>query len=360
VQRLSSQAADFPATATAPGVTFKYNSKLEVFEPAEENFTPPFVEDPRTQGHGRFELGFSYLFLDFDELDGDDIDHIQFVGLAHNDCCVNPPSPGNPGFENDTADVFYERFKLQSHVFAFSGTYGLTDVWDVNVLVPILYTEIDLVARAELRNTTAFIHAFDASGATTERRSVSGDHFGVGDLQLRTKYRFFEESGFRLAGSLALRVPSGSEEDFQGTGDTKITPAFAASQSMGPVDFHVASGIEVDVEETDRTRVRYAGGMTYQAVNWLGLFADIIGSSNIEEERFSVKVPQFQNIAGVETLIGFAEASEKSRTDIVDVAPGVKVRFAPSAVAFFQAFIPINDDGLRTSFTPAGGIQISF
>ena len=361
VQRLADQAADFPATATAPGLSFRYNEKLGVFEPAEESFTPPFVEEARTQGAGRFEFGVTYLFLDFDSLDGRDLDHLQFRGLKHNDCCANPPSPGNPTFENDTADVFYEKFTLQSHVVAFSGTYGVTDQWDVNLLLPVIYTQLDLVARAELHNTTSLKHEFDPFGATKKVAFVKGNHFGVGDLQLRTKYRFVDSAGFRAGASLALRLPTGSENDFQGTGDTKITPALSISDAVGKFDFHVSTGIEVDADNTDRSRVRYAGGITYQHLKELAFFFDVIGSSNLKEEELSVDVPQFVNGPNGEEIPRPAvRATQKDRTDIVDLAPGVKIQLAPSAVAFFQAFIPANHDGLRTNFTPAGGIEVSF
>jgi hypothetical protein len=355
LQNLASQAADFPAPATAPGLSFHYNDKLGVFEPTAENFTPPFVDEPRTQGAGRFEVGMSYLFLDFDSLNGRDLDHLQFLGLKHNHCC------GGAAFENDTADVFYEKFTLQSHVFAFAGTYGITEDWDVNLLLPVIYTQVDLVARAELHNTTSLKHEFDPTGSTKKVSFVKGDHVGVGDMQLRTKYRFLDSDGLRVGASLSLRLPTGSEDDFQGTGDTKVTPALSVSDAFGKFGVHLATGIEVDASNTDRSRIRYAGGVTYQHLKELAFFFDVIGSSNLQKEELSVTVPQFVNGPNGEELPApSTTATQKIRTDIVDIAPGIKIQLAPSAVAFFQAFIPANRDGLRTNFTPAGGVEVSF
>ena len=363
VQNLSGQASDFPATAVAPGLSFRYNDKLEIYEPTEENFSDPFVPDPRTQGKGRFEFGFSYLYLNFDTLNGNDLDHLQFRGLKHNDCCGNPPggSPGSPAFENDTADVFYEQFTLQSQVFAFSFSYGVLDNWDVNIFLPVVYTYLDLVAQAQLHNTTNQVtHEFDPFGATRKRSFANGSNLGVGDLQLRTQYRFLESGSTRLAGILTLVVPTGSVDNFQGSGDTKISPVIAASQNFGKLDFHVASGFLVDADNTDRTRIRYGGGFTYQHLKQVAFFLDVIGSSNLEQYEVTATVPDFENIGGVETQVGTQTVSVKTRTDIVDLAPGIKIQLMPSAVAFFQAFIPMNSDGLRTSFTPAGGIEVSF
>ena len=42
-----------------------------------------------------------------------------------------------------TADIVFEKFKLQSHVISLFATYGVTDHWDVNVLLPIVRTAIE-------------------------------------------------------------------------------------------------------------------------------------------------------------------------------------------------------------------------
>jgi hypothetical protein len=48
------------------------------------------------------------------------------------------------------------------------------------------------------------------------------------------------------------------------------------------------------------------------------------------------------------------------RTDIVDVAVGVKFAIVGSLVAFASAIVPITDDGVRADVVPAGGLEMSF
>ncbi|MGH8580127.1 MAG: hypothetical protein ACREVK_08410 [Gammaproteobacteria bacterium] len=52
--------------------------------------------------------------------------------------------------------------------------------------------------------------------------------------------------------------------------------------------------------------------------------------------------------------------SREIRTDIVDLALGMKVNFAPSTVGFLSFFIPLNDEGLRAEVIPATGLEVSF
>ena len=49
---LSAEAADFPAISTVPGFTYRYDEKLQVFEPVTGSLGPIFVERPETVGKG--------------------------------------------------------------------------------------------------------------------------------------------------------------------------------------------------------------------------------------------------------------------------------------------------------------------
>mgnify|MGYP001410616569 CR=1 FL=1 len=86
VQQLAPNAADFPALSTAPGFTYTFNPELDEFERSSNSLGSVFVERPRTIGEGRLALGVSYAFVDFQELDGEELDGLDF-NLAHGDCC---------------------------------------------------------------------------------------------------------------------------------------------------------------------------------------------------------------------------------------------------------------------------------
>lgn len=375
VKQLAPSAADFPAISTVPGFTYRYNPQLSIFERSSASLGPVFVERPQTLGGGKFDLGLSYLFVDFDELNGKDLDRLAFRSLAHNDCCPagKVPSPDNPLFEEDTADLVFERFTLKSHVVSFFATYGITDRWDVNILLPVVFTSLNLRARAVLNNTGSKItnppdgvHFFDVSRRTTEQvRSTDDDKTGVGDIQLRMKYHLFDANGFNMALGSSLRIPTGNEDDFQGIGDTTFTPSLALSQEYGRFDMHVSTGIELNFDDSDRSRVRYAGGVTLQVIERLAFLVDVIGSSNLTTDRIGVTVPQFVNATGTSTatpttLPTFVRRNKKLSIDIVDLAVGFKANLYRSVVGFVDVFVPLNNDGLRADVIPAAGLEVSF
>src|SRR5262245_12798207 len=102
--KLSAQASDFPAVSTVPGFAYQYDEKLQVFTPVTGSFGSIFVERPETLGKGKFDIGLSYAYINYKELNGTDLDKLNFT-LHHNDCCDAahpPPSPDVPIFEEDT------------------------------------------------------------------------------------------------------------------------------------------------------------------------------------------------------------------------------------------------------------------
>lgn len=369
-EQLAANAADFPAIGTSPGFSYIYDPKLQVFTPSSHNLGSVFVERPRTIGRGKFQIGLSYLYVDFDELDGKDVDSLRFGGLRHNDCCAPgapPPSPNNPLFEEDTADLQFQKLTLRSQAFFLNGTYGLTDWWDVNVLLPIVYTKLDVRAQATLNNESGSnTHFFDVNTRqTVAQRSYDDDKLGVGDLLLRTKAQVLRSGPVLGAVGLTLRVPTGSEDDFQGLGDVTLTPYLALSHETGPVELHASGGFEIDADETDRSRARYGGGFALQLGERFDLMFDVVGSSSLVSNDISVQVPQFVNAPGTSeatpTTLAQTQTFTKSlSTNIIDVAPGVKVVLWKTVIGYVTFFVPVTNDGLRADFIPAAGVQGTF
>ena len=366
VKQLAPSAADFPAISTVPGFTFHYNPQLQVFERSSSSLGPVYVERPQTLGAGKFDLGVSYLSVSYEELNGKSLDRLKFRGLGHNDCCGNPPSENTPPFEIDTADLLFEDFELRSHVVSFFGTYGITDRWDVNLLVPVVFTSLYLEARQRLNNESGTnTHFFAVATQQSERfTKFDEDKAGVGDIQLRTKYHLYGMGGFNIASGLTLRVPSGDEDNFQGLGDPTLTPFFSLAQEYGRFDFHASSGVEFNFDDSHRSRIRYAGGVTLTLIEQLALLVDVVGSSGLKQDRISQRVKQFVNAGGSSTTPAPSIIKHRSfRTDIVDLNVGFKASpFGTQhpAVAFATVFIPLNNDGLRADFIPAVGVEVGF
>jgi hypothetical protein len=315
--------ADFVATATTPGFAYSYDPETGVFKRTETARGPVYVEPADTVGRGGFDVSFAYQYAKFTELDGQSLEN-AFDSELHQ---VRG---------TDVLDIQTRKFDFQAQVFALSGTYGLTDHWDVNLLIPVFSTTLKLNGTSVLLvpGANPFSNTF-----------VENDtKLGVGDLLLRTKYRLADRLGLQLATELTLRVPSGNADNFQGLGDVTLTPLFIAQRAFGP---HVAQanlGVELNAGAVGQSRVRYAIGATFRLLTHVSFLAHLIGNSGFVDDHF-----EEGDVRGV-----------VPRTDIVDASAGFEISITQKIVAYVGTLVPLTDDGLRPDVVPTGWIGARF
>lgn len=357
IQRVAIGSLQLPVPANSTSFTFTYNPALGVFERSSGSLGPVFVDRGETVGEGRFDLIFSYQFANLTDFDGDSFgSQLEFGFTAVADGV-------------DIAGLFVgQDFSLKQNVFSFNGTYGITDNWDVNLLVPIVYTTLDL--------TGLSIGAVGGAPSAVRSNRFHDDAFGIGDILLRTKYRFFEDPDVvLLAGALTLRMPSGDDENFQGLGDFTITPSLIVSRPIGLHDIHMNLGMEFNTAAAERSRARYAIGATIQPLDRFAFLVDILGSSGLDDDPFSVPTtggnvtPACGPIGGglsVNCLNAMLNASGTAldafvpRSDIVDLSTGIKFNPFGNANVYLLAIIPLTQQGLRAAVVPAGGFEWTF
>src|SRR5207247_2071905 len=184
-----------------------------------------------------------------------------------------------------------------------------------------------------------------------------------GDLLLRTKRRL-ARAPLDLALGLTLRTPTGAEGDFQGLGDWTVQPLLILGRAFGPHEAHLTVGAELNADDLERTRARYALGTSLQPLEGLALVLDLIGSSSFVEDEFTVTsrnlapvrsafLEQFQVRPPAPAPGRFQAVESVPRNDIVDLDVGVKWNPRGGAFVFASALVPVTSDGLRASVIPA-------
>jgi hypothetical protein len=254
------------------------------------------------------------------------------------------------------------RFSLVSHVASFSATYGLSERWDANLLVPLVATSLTLAGNSA---TILAVDGRETSARGAER--FEGSAVGVGDLLLRTKYRFRDDPSAQLAGAFTLRVPSGSEGDFHGLGDVTVYPAAIVSRPIRTHEVYGSVGLELNANDLERTRARYAIGATLQPATKLAVLLDVIGSSSFVDDRFTIRAPAgqlFPEFSGLRELVASRSARRLvafvPRSDVVDFAFGIRANPLKTAALFATAIVPITRDRLRAEAIGSGGVEVSF
>lgn len=102
----------------------------------------------------------------------------------------------------------------------------------------------------------------------------------------------------------------------------------------------------------------------------MAFLIDLIGSSAFVDDDFEVTsagtigtsafLDQFQTMPPVRSGGVVHVFQEIPRSDIVDLAVGLKVQLFARAVGFVSAIVPVVKDGFRPNVIAAGGVEYTF
>ncbi len=169
-------------------------------------------------------------------------------------------------------------------------------------------------------------------------RESSQAHFGdsatgVGDITLRSKARLTREgAAVDCAAALCLRLPTGDEDEFLGTGSVGVNPLLMMSKELGRFAPYLNVGYLYDTENSNWSRWELKAALD---------FTPIPGRLTIGGEFIGFIYDDF-NIYDAGVAVKFAPLRARP------LALGASVLF------------PVNDDGLRPDYVGIFGAEYSF
>jgi hypothetical protein len=347
VQRLALAGIDLPPIATSPSFFWTYDAD-GVPERSRGALGSMFVERANTLGARRWDVGLAYRHAELEKFDGEPLAKQLTVRSEV------PVGDGSLVQRFAASD-----FRLTVDIVDLAATYGLTDRWDVNVLLPVVVTDLEIDGEA-----TARLDGSLSGPPSTEAIGFDASRAGIGDVLLRTKYRLTDDPRGSLAVLGTLRVPSGDADDFHGTGDTRIGSALIASRDVLGNDVHLNLGWDLDAAEPQRSRATYALGIAIRAAESVSILLDLIGSSTVVDDEFSVNAGPYPQQYGFDELIrgrrdGVVYAAIP-RADVVNVAVGTKIALGPWFVTAVSAVVPVTPDSLRPDVMIAWSVEAAF
>jgi len=390
---LIGQLASLPLGTSAGGFTYAFDPALGTFSRTSRSFGPSFAERAATIGKQRMSAGFSYQHTSYSRFEGQPLDDgsIRFY-LHHEECCTvgGPPVPPffgvvtnpdgsrlTPFFEGDVIEAALS-LDVNTDTVAFFGNYGVTDRWDVGIAVPVVRVDVEASVLATiLRLSTGpnpFIHTFEAGNPNATQRtfSRSGSATGLGDLVLRTKYRFFGDTRGALAAAIDARLPTGDEENLLG-GSAQTKLFLVASTGGDRLAQHVNVGYSFGGGREAGTlssrslpdEFTYAGGVEFVAAPQLTLIGDLVGRTlrgmgrlEIESKRFD-----FQPLDATQppTSVHFDEFAQRSgNLNLLFGTVGAKFNPAGDLLISGSVLFPLTDAGLKSRWTTVVGLDYTF
>ncbi len=336
---------EVPIPSGSVSVRYAYDSTLETFVRQQRPFSPALSSNAATDGRGILTIGVSYSHLDYDKFDGKDHDAVAL------------PSDPVEAFGPNVVDLLLFQFELRQSIYSISLQYGVLDNLDIGVFVPIFDQRFKgfLIDRFVLQNPDGSYTRVDSQGnELPPTRKVDRAFFnvapgeipnvgtsfehntqGVGDIVVRSRMHFGSVDSLDFGAAVNLSLPTGDEDDLMGVGAVRVDPRLLVSLGTDRFAVHTNQGFHIDVDESSRDRYDYSIGGELAVTPWASILLDQVGRIEIQGDS---KVKKF------------------------DVVPGIKVNPVGNVVFGFNAVVPLNDDGLRTKFTPnaTGELSVTF
>lgn len=388
-----------PLASVAPAFTYRYNTALNVFERSTPVPGPLFSERAVTIGPGQLNFGVAYSYVDMDDINGTNLQGIRTPLLLEAFCPFGSLFDERcNGRLNLGLSSVRTRLTIQTHLIVPTLRYGLTENWDIGLSIPLVNTFLrvrnDLIPVVQTADaqfvfggpqgvdfltpdgTPATLSRVRFSVTSRPSRSlakVAGSMTGVGDITLRTKYRLWGDELGGVAAGLELRLPSGEEKNFHGTGETHVTPFLYLSHVFWDlVEPHLNLGLDFNTTDVNRSALLYSVGVATLVWKQLGAGIDVIGRS--EFGRFPIKGNSLSGFAldGVPATchsvtpclinraVPFRFPFPIKRNDITDISFGFRYVLGVSGSVFLGATLPLNDDGFRADVIPSGGVEYTF
>ena len=363
---IAANIASFPLSSTVSSETFVLVGGIPQL--TSNSFGPIFAERAQTIGRGRLNAAFTYSRLRFSEIRGVDLNDVRLT-FVHND--VDFPNCdeifggdcslyGVPQFENDAIELTLD-LDLEADVYALAATFGITDWLDLGLAVPVVDLELEGVSEATVEVSTGgeplhFFGGTPESPMLVDRTSAGDRATGIGDVAGRLKARLVEGEPWRFGVLGEVRVPTGREEDFLGTGELAARGLLILSGTCGGCSPHANVGYDVR-GGVDQDDVLLVAGFDHRLAEWATLAVDLLGAFPVGDEAFAFPDPVTYEAPFPRTRRLTNIPSR--RDDVVDGSLGFKFQTGTGLVIVTNVLVPLNDGGLRAAPIPSLGLEFA-
>lgn len=364
---VATQLTLLPLPSPVSGYTYELDAATGLRRPKAQSLGPILTERGETLGARKLFVGFAYQRFRFSEIDGNDLGRLPIV-FDHQQ------QTGRP-FERDviTAD---NDIDLKIDQFTLFGTVGVTDRFDVSLAVPFLDVRLGAVAQATIRPLgndlcgppgqpqTSPCHVFRPNDGTSLSNTYTNGQTatGIGDVTIRLKHNLYNGRRFVAAALADVRLPTGAERNFLGSGAVGVRP-FVAVSLKGKFSPHVNIGYQWNGESvlagdiTANTKgdlpnqFFYSVGTEIGVLPSLTLAVDLLGQQVFD----AVRVRQTQQAAGFPNL-----AFETASFGVSNGSLGFKYSLVNRLLLTANVLIAMDSGGLRQRATPLIGLSYTF
>jgi hypothetical protein len=381
---LGTELTTLPLSAPGSGFVFQLDRASGLEVRTTQSLGPILAERGDTIGRHKLFIGFSYQYFQFKSEDGIANNSLHNV-LQHGQESPLSLEDADLISTNDAID-------LKIHQFAGFVTFGVTDRLDVSAVIPILNVRFGTYSTATIQNISGpNVHAFCpspslANPCLTQSFSNFKEATGIGDVVFRVKAKVWGGEHTKLAAGADLRLPTGDEMNFRGSGTYGVRPFMAISYSKSRFSPHANLGFLVNGNSilagdfTTNTKAHLPNELTYSlgtdlgitskftvAADWLG--ERVINGFNL---RQSSCTETYTGATGATCVVGASAGSSgtvytfpqttsfRGSYSMNDIAIGAKISPVKNLLITVNGMFKLDNPGLRAKVVPMVGIGYTF
>ena len=355
-QSIGRTTANLPISATSSGVTFKIVDGLPV--KTSTSAGPIFAERSQTLGKGRFFVGANVSGISFSSLNSAPLADLRF-NFGHQD--VGAHGLGDPILENDL--IFTQlSLSVDQQVATVFGTWGILDFVDIGVAVPMVRVSLAGTSTSQI---TPFgpvaTHRFGGDPDNPQldaTKTVSGSASGIGDIAARVKINLGQGDQLGAAILTDIRLPTGREEDFLGSGSASVRVMGIVGAQLGNLAPHLNLGYAARSATTENDAFLTTIGFDALVAPWATMAAELITEWQVGDSKIQLPDP-------IEFVTPFhriypATSIPTKRQDVVNASFGAKFTVRGGMVIVVNGIVPIKHAGLQPNFGWTTGLEYTF
>jgi len=342
--------ATAPLSTSSGGFVFKLDPSTGLLVRTTTTFGPAFSERALTSGEGKVSVGVAFNSTSYDEVSG-----FSLSALPVGSVTATTPTASNTATAN---------LELTSRTLAMSGIVGVTENFDIGVVVPMV--------SVKLSGTSSLINGNGTLARLAQTNTVFS---GIGDVAGIAKYRVAKFKGPDLpdpggvAVLLTMRLPTGDRDNLRGLGVTRALVSAVASGGRGRFGLHGSGGFEFWSDSLDaavspgqtvsvRHQFQYAGGIEVEAAPKVTLLVEFLGQQILGGGQVALgpvtPATGASGITSTQSLVASSNGISKAL-----LVPGVKVNLIGKMLLSLNAIITLKNNGLHATVTPVVGINLT-
>jgi hypothetical protein len=351
---IGTQVSQIPTPSPESGIVFSFGPSGLT---GESQLGPIFSQRAATIGKNKLYLAFSYQYFEFDQIDQV---RLKQIPLQISGCSPTTSGCVSPFIETAS------RLDLKVHQFTAYATYGILPRLDVSLSVPFLDVRMGM-------NTTCTICSQtqpDGSLLAFTPNRAAASSSGIGDLTLRFKGLVWKGERAGLAAGADIRIPSGDEFNYLGTGTAGGGP-FAAFSYRGRFSPHANIGYmwngDSILASTGNSpqhlpnELTYTAGVDVQAIKSIAVVFDFLGETFFSAHRVLLGVRAPLNHPDI--ACSTSTTSTQCRKETLNTnsfAVGAKFKPAGNFLISANVLFSLDHNGLHHKPAPMVGASYTF